>query len=668
MKRKQLASFEPVDKSMEVNGYLLEAQLLRINDKNVLEVDVFEKGRLWVRHFLCEDENDYDSLFVEESTFPRKKYLSGEWGKITLRGILAKGEIYWYEYGCEIACGILSKSVIETYCDRENHYSTKPFKMIESIENEITYQRESNKYYRKVERIKKLMAAVEPVTNTEEFENWIRKVFPNDFLLAETRQQQRGFKCRCTACEKNYFSKEKPKHNQIVRCKKCGKEIMVKTRVQYVEEKKNVLVAQQVDSDTWVLRHFRFRSLAYQIMKKGKRSITHCEKMRIMIHSSGKCEIYYGNDRDYGATEFTQDWWDKRRNIVTDHSFVMYPGRLPDVNMDKQLKHLLICGAQSMQEMDWNQLVRCYKKHPYMEYLLKGRYFKLANEIIKIHGWWSRPEELFDLAANNTTDLLQLDAQRAYRLRDMNGGRYTLEMLQHEIATGEKISQINLKFAEENKISSTGLETKRTKMTINKAMNYIRRQMERNHMGFKEVTQYYKDYLDMAEQRQMDLTDDIVRANARMIEFHMQYLEELNRINNEKRATELAKKFPNIEKDYMENCKRMAWENEEYVILVPRNVLDIIQEGQKQHHCVASSDRYFKSMNDHESFILMLRKKEKIEVPYYTLEVTWNSATPIIKQRYAAYDRTPEVKKVDKVLRMWKEDIQKRIKQQKAAV
>ena len=40
----------------------------------------------------------------------------------------------------------------------------------------------------------------------------------------------------------------------------------------------------------------------------------------------------------------------------------------------------------------------------------------------------------------------------------------------------------------------------------------------------RKVLRYYGDYLQMAEERGMDLTDEIVCRNNRMYEFHNKYL------------------------------------------------------------------------------------------------------------------------------------------------
>ena len=663
MKRKYLEKTESVPERAVGSGKAITAQILAVEEDEVLEIDVFENCTLLARHFVSKGTKDFDTLFMAPSEFVQKYYHAGEWGKVTLRNVFAKGQIYWWDYGEEISCDKLSAEIIGKYC--LDTFNIRPYQKVREMEDVISAQKSNDRYFRKVDRINELMSAVIPVTGTEEFKVWIAKVFPTDYLFPEKNRTKRGYKCHCTACEKNYFSKDKPKHNEIVMCKQCKKEVRVKTRVQQVVEKQSVLVAQPYKADTWILRHFRFQSIAYMGGKQAKRYIEHCERVRMFI-SPNNTKIYYGTDRDSGAAEYIQDWWTTKGGMVIDHNFLMYPGRLTETNMSMELKRLLVEGSSNMVSLDYNMLIRSYRRHPYMEYLLKGRYYKLAKEILKVYGWWGHPEEYLDIHAENVADLLQIDKQRAYRLRDMNGGMRALEWLQIEERDGIKVSQENLMFAEEYEVNISDLEIGRTKMSINRAINYIRRQMELNNMSYKTIRQYYKDYLDMAEERGMDLTDDIVRANSKMIEYHMKYLEEKNAKADKKAAQRLARKFPNIKKDFGRNQKMFAWENGEYVVIVPRNVMDIVQEGRKQHHCVAASDNYFQRMNDHVSYILMLRKKNFKEIPYYTLEVSVTEKNVKVIQKYAAYDRQPDIQIVNKVLTEWQKEVSKRLKKQNA--
>ena len=62
-------------------------------------------------------------------------------------------------------------------------------------------------------------------------------------------------------------------------------------------------------------------------------------------------------------------------------------------------------------------------------------------------------------------------------------------------------------------------------------------------------------------------------------------------------------------------------------------------------------------MAEAESWILFLRKKEDIKKPYYTIEISMKDDRII--QWYSEYDRKPDSKKIQKVLKTFKDSIKK---------
>ncbi len=55
-----------------------------------------------------------------------------------------------------------------------------------------------------------------------------------------------------------------------------------------------------------------------------------------------------------------------------------------------------------------------------------------------------------------------------------------------------------------------------------------------------------------------------------------------------------------------------------------------------------------------------MRKKDKKDTPYYTIEAKYDGD---ILQAYSAYDKKPNWKEVDEVLKMWKSEMRKRTKE-----
>ena len=77
------------------------------------------------------------------------------------------------------------------------------------------------------------------------------------------------------------------------------------------------------------------------------------------------------------------------------------------------------------------------------------------------------------------------------------------------------------------------------------------------------------------------------------------------------------------------NMKKLGLEveNEHYLIRLPKNPRELMQEGRALNHCVGS---YSSSVSNGSTIVLFLRKKETPEAPYITLEI--NPRTNRLKQ------------------------------------
>lgn len=284
---------------------------------------------------------------------------------------------------------------------------------------------------------------------------------------------------------------------------------------------------------------------------------------------------------------------------------------------------------------------------PEYEYVIKGGYLRLAKDLIYYNESTTRAK---------IKVLNKLSKKNKERLRSVKGGIYALELLQEfPQITDENLKEF-AKIKSQNKVRQiTAFLGVPNPLNLNHVLTLLRKTG-----GLKcENIRMYSDYLDMAQARGANIHDEIIFRNKRWREFHDRYVEEANR----EKAKQKAKKFIGIQRDYKKNVKLYAWEGKGFSMLVPRNYLDIVDEGTRQHHCVGASDTYMTRMATRQSFILFLRHSDNLEEPYYTLEVKPNGQ---IVQAYAAYDRKPDYDQVSKILKLWQRDIAKRQKGAKA--
>ena len=287
----------------------------------------------------------------------------------------------------------------------------------------------------------------------------------------------------------------------------------------------------------------------------------------------------------------------------------------------------------------------------YIEYLVKAGLKRLARDAVY------DAARIKNSDAKNLKELLGINGQHLRTLRMLDGNSYTIDALKYIEEHNEKIDDETLQYVTAESVVIKNLDLKRTGMTLQRMINYIRKQAEKEKRGFAATNQMYIDYINMAINRGMDPTDEIVRHTSKLRQMHDRYLEEKNAKEAAKEKARVNRMFRWIEKSFLDNVEHFSFEKAGFKIVVPRDAEDIKREGRLQHHCVGASDRYIKSMNEGKTFILFLRKEEALETPYYTLEVEYDGK---ILQSYGAYDRKPDWKKIEPILESFSRQIQKR--------
>lgn len=278
--------------------------------------------------------------------------------------------------------------------------------------------------------------------------------------------------------------------------------------------------------------------------------------------------------------------------------------------------------------------------HPDIEYVAKKGLLRVAAEMV-----------------NNGTNeeyIRELPRAAVERLKKFDGGCYAAELLSLAPKIEDRYLKDFCKIKEHSKAESI------ISLAAEYNINHVYKILMPAGGMTNPVISKYRDYLRMAQELGNNPHDEIIYRNKRWEEWHDRYLEEINKHKDKLES----KKYPAIRKDYKLNKSIFAWEDEGYLIMVPRSAADINEEGRRQHHCVGAQSHYKDNMEKRIRFIVFLRKADNPKEPYYTIECDFNK----VFQFYAAYDRQPDRDKVQKILTKWMKQVRKNIKKlQKAA-
>lgn len=128
--------------------------------------------------------------------------------------------------------------------------------------------------------------------------------------------------------------------------------------------------------------------------------------------------------------------------------------------------------------------------------------------------------------------------------------------------------------------------------------------------------------------------------------------------NAETEANAIAKKFPKVEK-ILPKIQKFEYKGEQYSIIAPKDIKDIVMEGHVLRHCVHTCDYYFARIQTNESYLFFLRKNESPDMPWYTLEV--ESSGNIRQKRTTGDNQNEDLKDALPFLREWQAYFKKKM-------
>lgn len=668
MKRKKIEALAPA--KTRKKGNIATVQVL----DGILIINFFEDKELKARYCMVTETGEHE--YWDPGT---------GWNIGKLKGCMGvEKEDYYYSWTRTAVQGVRfdtpedEKRIVESISDRS--WRNDPWGKIEYLEE--TYDREKrwNREQNRMARLDKLMKTVPPVP--VDVRMWLFETAGNrDFLFWSKKKQQYG----CTSCgeempenlllEANQV--KKIRHNDQIICPKCGKTVTVKKKTWKVEEKAPFYLIQETENEAGVIRFFD----AELFWTYARKSACIDEGIRIMAYKPGsKKKSKKGFDIYY--RQFYKNQFDKGNNQnKRAKDGYLYPG-----NIQKALEGTVYASAGRLLEQMAaagervkynNLLIGAYGFENYIrtvEYLFKGRFHKLLRETAETTEWWGKPHYYGTLNVDGTTaeQVLRVsDRQMVNRLRDMDGGRKELEWLRWSDKTRKKLPQQTLEWMVKSEISPDNLKRSARNMNPQQIQNYIEKQKTTGYgdRTNTEILEQWEDYLQMCEKMGKNMDDEMVYRPRELKRRHDEVVVDLNQMtilkemeNNkdakEAYAKEMREKYPQAEGILNDIRERYEFENEEYRIIVPKNLVEIVEEGRALHHCAGSTERYYDRIESRETYICFLRRKQTPGIPFYTIEV---EPSGTIRQHRSYLDEEPGIEEIREFLREWQRVIRKRM-------
>ena len=352
------------------------------------------------------------------------------------------------------------------------------------------------------------------------------------------------------------------------------------------------------------------------------------------------------------------DFWDDcnlygMKNIVVEAA-PLYPG-FSDNLFGTCLQYSAIeLYAAEVGEVNAKNYMEKYLTMPQIEMLVKLKLYGVVTSICR-SGYWL----IADKKSSRADEFLGIRKEKLKMLMDRQGNVGILEILKVEKRLKQSWNDEQIEALAEIMAKQNDIERVCRIMTLQKGLNLIAKYAGCEYgTGCSHATDrlrhtatMYFDYLSMRKQRGYDLSNTVYQRPRNLEAAHMKMVEEVNKEEMDRRKREVEKRYPLIRRNYRKLRKRFLYEDDEFIIRPARSAEEIIQEGRILHHCVGG-DSYLSGHNNQKNIILMLRFKEKPEIPYITVEI--DARTGRIIQWYGAHDKKPDENRMQKWLDAYK--------------
>ena len=170
----------------------------------------------------------------------------------------------------------------------------------------------------------------------------------------------------------------------------------------------------------------------------------------------------------------------------------------------------------------------------------------------------------------------------------------------------------------------------------------------------------YKDYLDACLYLKLDMTEPKNRIPHDFMKWHDIRIDEYKTAKVKEKSEEQIKmieRFSAVAKKYI-GLQFSGKGN--YIVVIPKNPFDLVNEGNVLHHCVGSMN-YDQKFIREDSLIFFVREKDNPQTPYVTLE--YSPKNKLLLQCHGENNNKPNEETMDFINKKWLPYARKQLKQ-----
>ena len=510
-----------------------------------------------------------------------------------------------------------------------------------------------------------------------------RTVLPEDRTLIYRKGNTRGI-CYCCGQEVRAKYGQRFRQNEIVRCPKWGEIVTCylntsdRFKVDFVQ---NIATIQKgKDGKTLFIRQWhilrdktaQWRDIPGQLREICRYAIrgSHGAKWQREAKAAWCMNAYRYDLAD----------WNRVNNLseVYDGSYYFYcPENWQGVLSGTSMQYCNLAeyegGPDTLTRnrnvirflMDW-------ARYPMVEKFWKAGYRNIVHEKIAGIGReqrntviWTRPG--FRQAIRFPQRLLKIHAPEEWTMRDFQ----KVTELWAQVQAG-KLREADLPELAKAMVGVEDIKDAIGHASIHKILQYVSRCVEEERTKrLKEKAQAekqgrsyymrqdfespatYRDYLKDCIKLHLNLDDPEVLFPKNLNAAHARTIAQVKYQDSQIKREQFAKQVTRLQ--------WMAWERDGLLIRPPVDGAELIAEGKYLHHCVGG---YVERMADGKTTIMLIRRVEEPDIPYYTLEWLDGRVQQCRTLKNASYTEDDQVLSF---VNAWIENVAKKGKKKKAA-
>ena len=483
----------------------------------------------------------------------------------------------------------------------------------------------------------------------------VREIFPH--YIFYNNKKRKGY---CTACGRE-IKISRVKHNMEGECPRCQKKITYKSygRKRYIFNRATGQVIQKAGNDL-VIRVVKFQC---SYPESNEPQVQYYESARTFIRWDAHKNITF-NPYFYAVSNdgsILSQWRAGIRSCYIQYNYIFSAdirGYLYCRNLDKVLKktpwqysQLQEFYESSPMEFAAQHYFEQYIKYPFIEYFIKLKLYRLASDIIFNSQSYLLKKTAVNINGKSFEEILRLRKEYLPLLQRIDPGERQLRLIQVLIQERMRPDVTLMRWCTQNKIiNAESIKVPLKYMTPYKLMRYIEEQCnrcefpKRSYTNIKNELSDYKDYLCMCEGLEYDLTDDFILFPRDLAEAHAGVSELVDEDSARVCNNQIAK-LADITQE------RYGYKFGDFMIVAPKSADEIVEEGQKLHHCVW---QYVRKVAFHKSVILFLRRISEPNKPLCTLEIIDNEL-----EQSKVYDNKNPSPEILRFIHQWEENVLK---------